>query len=555
MAAVFQRAWARPWRAWRRGVLQVIAVGLLLVFAWPTVQALVQVYSSLPYYSHGFLIPLVTLYALWRRRAGAATLPSSSSWPGLILLAAGVAGTVLVRWYEVALYAAGLGSVFLAGCGLILIMAGLVRAWSSRGALRVLMPPLAFLLFALPLPESVVVHLTLPLRHVSTSLARWLLWGGGVPVVQEGNVLQLAQGAIGIGEACSGIISVWVLMAGTAGFALCTGARRFRAALLTAAVVPVVIAANTVRVIVSSLSLVTGHAELTRGQAHEILGLCTFGLSVIVLFFLAEALCRRPAPPASTAPAEVPPSRPVMAAWRQTVTRSLACLLLAGGLAGAHTIERHYADQDRARSLLPVARTALAQFPAQVGGFQRVEVLDLSAEELRTLQPADRLVAVYQAPTGERLRLVLLYWHPQQVSRRAQWLGPHRIDVCYPGQGWLTLPEDRDDREYEWLPGQTVLVRLARRAGEAGVAVAWDQLSWFRPFAPKEYLSKLRDLLRSWSPTVLTLPKQHSVRIWIMVTGSAEQARRVALEFSKAIAPLLPDYGLGTQEPTPGPTP
>jgi hypothetical protein len=117
--------------------------GALALAFLPALIAMAEIWTSVDYYSHGFLVPLVAYWAATRSRVRFAILEDRDR-RAVIAVIAGVL-----------LYAMGLasGSVSLQGLALVAVVAsGAFYLGGSRG-MRVLAFPLAFLVFMVPLPQ------------------------------------------------------------------------------------------------------------------------------------------------------------------------------------------------------------------------------------------------------------------------------------------------------------------------------------------------------------------------------------------------------------------
>ena len=94
-----------------------------------------------------------------------------------------------------------------------MVLAGLVLLVLGREFLRVLMFPIVFLLFMVPLPAIVVNAVSFPLQLFAAKTATFCLFNFGIPVLREGNVIVLAGTTLEVAEACSGIRSLQALLA------------------------------------------------------------------------------------------------------------------------------------------------------------------------------------------------------------------------------------------------------------------------------------------------------------------------------------------------------
>ena len=256
---------------------------LLALALAPGVIDLARIWSSVDYYSHGFLVPLV---AFWIARDRFRGVTPERDARGLLALA----GALFV-------YAFGLvgGVVELEGLGVVLSVAAAV--WTAWGpaALRRLAFPLFFLAFMVPLPPAWLTPRIVDLQLWVSTAAVALLRGTGLGVVREGNVLLLPSGgSLFVEEACSGITSIVTLMPLGVVLAWFTLNRGWQRLALVAAVIPVAMLGNLVRVVATVVAAATwGTERATSGSLHESAGLLTFTLACLLLIGLGS-LMRRP---------------------------------------------------------------------------------------------------------------------------------------------------------------------------------------------------------------------------------------------------------------------
>jgi len=144
-----------------------------------------------PEYSHGPLIPLISLYLFLRelRQAPAVDPEALIMIFGLIF---GIFGN-LVQIPDIVTYA-----LIIWTGGLVLTCMG----W-NRGKNHQL--PVLHLIFMLPLPQFIYWKLTIVLQLVSSELGVWFIQLAGVPVFLEGNVIDLGVYKLQVAEACSGL--------------------------------------------------------------------------------------------------------------------------------------------------------------------------------------------------------------------------------------------------------------------------------------------------------------------------------------------------------------
>jgi exosortase len=263
-----------------------IAFALLLaiVFA-PALRELAGVWSSVDYYSHGFLVPLVAgLVALGLARSNRA-LARHRDARGAVLLALALVGALL---------GALSSSASAQGLALVAAIAGAV--WYLRGTawLRVLAFPISYLVFMVPLPPAWLSPVIVQLLLFVTAGAVWALGVIGLPVLREGNVLTLAGGeTLFVAEACSGLTSLVTLTPIAVLVAyLAPVASRWKL-LLVALIVPIAMLANMVRVVGTALGASRwGARAVTDDPAHTLVGLGVYALACVLLLAIARMLPR-----------------------------------------------------------------------------------------------------------------------------------------------------------------------------------------------------------------------------------------------------------------------
>jgi len=263
-----------------------IAVAVLLGLALaPALLELSRAWSSRPEYAHGYLIPLVSLWALLRERRRFARLPVATSGWGLALLAASLG---------LYAFATAAGVAELAGLGLVGAIAGAVLWLRGPAWLRALTFPIAFLLFLVPVPESWLAPVVVELRLFVTKAATGLLHAIGVPVAREGNVLLLPGGGeLFVADACSGVTSLVTLTPLAVMLAWFTEQRLARRIVLVLAVVPIALGGNLLRVVATVLAARRfGVEAATEGSAHESLGLLAYVLGCLALLGVGAAMRR-----------------------------------------------------------------------------------------------------------------------------------------------------------------------------------------------------------------------------------------------------------------------
>jgi exosortase len=261
----------RKWLLWP-GLALVI---LLAILYWHILHRLVDDWWQDPNYSHGFFVPLFSAFLIWKDRWRLAKLKTEPAWSGLLVMAFGVAILVL------GVFGAEL---FLSRSSLLFILAGGVIYFQGWRFFRAIFFPWIFLFFMIPLPDLIMNHLTIPLQFTASDLATWFLRLAGVPVLQNGNVIQLPNMALDVVEACSGIRSLISLGVLAIIYGYLLEPRKTIRVLLAAASIPIAVLANGLRIMGTGITGVYWEPSKAQGFFHEFSGWVIFVVSLITLY-------------------------------------------------------------------------------------------------------------------------------------------------------------------------------------------------------------------------------------------------------------------------------
>jgi exosortase len=256
---------------WQFGILAALALWLY----WATMAHLVAQWWGDPNFSHGFFVPLFSGFVLWQERSRLARLTPAPSWSGLALI---VSALVL-------LIVGQLGAeLFLARVSLLILLAGIVVLFLGWSFLRAALFPWAFLLLMIPIPAIVFNQITFPLQLLASRVAAATLPLFGVPILREGNVINLPAMALEVAEACSGIRSLMSLVTLAIIYGYLAERRLWVRWVLALASVPIAVLANSIRIIGTGLLVQYWDADKAEGYFHASWGWIIFVLSLLMLY-------------------------------------------------------------------------------------------------------------------------------------------------------------------------------------------------------------------------------------------------------------------------------
>lgn len=283
VAAESQRAGWFPFGiTWRTGVFAAIGLSAM---AAPTLVDVAREHWTTDSGVHGPIIVATGLWLIWRERdwiAAHKATPASSLW--IIPFSALCGLWLLSRLFAII-------SIESAALYLLLVLCGWLYFGSA--VMRRLWFPVLYLAFTVVLPASLVDQLTQPLKVWISATAVDVLDLAGYPVAHTGAVIQVGQYQLLVEDACAGLMSLFSLSAiGLFYIYLVAGNDVRRAVILMAAILPMAVLANLVRVVV--LALLTYHAgsKVAQGVMHDMAGMLTFAISLAGMF-AADAIVAR----------------------------------------------------------------------------------------------------------------------------------------------------------------------------------------------------------------------------------------------------------------------
>jgi exosortase len=227
---------------------------------------------------HGPLIIAASLWLVWQSLA---SIKATASRPAPVLgwsiLLLGLLLMFLARIQQ--------GVIAAEFVSLILVITGSVFIAGGWPLFRVLAFPIAFLVFAVPMPDWVIDGLTIPLKVFISDAVTHLLYAFGFPVAQNGVMIMIGSYQLLVKDACSGMNSIFALSAIGVFYAYAfRWQEKFRSLLLLAAIVPITILANFIRVLALVLIAYYAGPDLLDGIVHDLTGIGLFVIALVLLF-------------------------------------------------------------------------------------------------------------------------------------------------------------------------------------------------------------------------------------------------------------------------------
>ena len=266
--------------------IAVLAVLFRLVNGWqlPLLHRRYRVDAN---WTHGYIIPLFSLYLLYARRQEILSAPRRRSFLGLAIFLLGLAISALGVPF--------LRNQWASHAGMVVSLLGLVAYLAGWKVMRVAWLPVAYLILAMPLPPAVYDGIALPLQNLAAAASAKLLGFFGVVIsVLELNLTVTSLSGqvktVTVAEACSGIRSMMAFVALAVAWAYITPRPWWHRLTLVLAGIPVMVACNILRVSLTCTMFVIDKPQFGEDLMHEFMGMALLVPAMGLLWLLSKFL-------------------------------------------------------------------------------------------------------------------------------------------------------------------------------------------------------------------------------------------------------------------------
>ncbi len=266
--------------------IAVASAAALAVYA-PVLAGMAVEWVEFPSLSHGFAVPLISAYLIWRRRELIRVEPLGSASVGLVVFVVALG-----------IFQAGSlsGETFFCRLSFPLALLGIALFLAGPRVTGHLWPAIAYLLFMIPFPYLTFKAVTYQSRLFEAGVTAKVLGWLGVPILQQGVMLHLPRVTLEVADECSGVLAVAALVAlGTAYAQIQPRATWMRVTLALAAA-PLGLVSNIFRLVLTALGVYyLGPITLT-SVFHRFSGTTVFLTTVVLLAGLDRLLIRTARP-------------------------------------------------------------------------------------------------------------------------------------------------------------------------------------------------------------------------------------------------------------------
>jgi len=390
---------------------------------------LVQIWDRREEYSHGYMIPFISLYFIWQQKELILSQQFRPSWVGIVL-----------SIFAITLYFVGtVGDVyFLLRFSFIFLLLGLILSICGFKITQIVLVPILLLIFCFPLPPVLQAGLTAKLQLISSYLGVSFIRFCEIPVFLEGNVIDLGDYKLQVVEACSGLRYLFPLMSLAFICAYMFHVAFWKRAVLFLTAIPVTVFMNSFRIGVIGLLVENWGISMAEGFIHDFEGWIVFMACFIILFFEMWLLSWNERKnrswedvfglviPASTANKTAPEN------VKMNFSPFVVVMIF---IVGAIFLIKPLGHED---DVIP-KRKMFNEFPLQLANWAGTPVqMEKGTVEFLGLSDYS-LINFIDAEKGGRVNFYAAYYQTQKHG-----VVPHSPKLCIPGGGWL-ITDVRED--------------------------------------------------------------------------------------------------------------
>ncbi|MGO8763476.1 MAG: exosortase C-terminal domain/associated protein EpsI [Desulfobaccales bacterium] len=487
----------------------VVLLSVLVWSYWPILVTLIKYLYRDDDYSFGLLIPFVVAYIVHLKWPEIQQKAWQPSWLGLLIIGFG---------FCLYLFGEILTSVYIPCFSFVVVLAGLLFLVGGGELVRLMSFPLLLLFLMIPSKTLIIRQISLHLQLISSILAAVILNGLGVPVLRQGNILDLGVRQLQVVAACSGLRYILSLL--TLGLIYCFFYQRrfWKAAFLIVSLIPAAIIANALRV--AAMALVPALQE--EGFWHEFTGwlifIGCFGVLILINWILNSFW------------PEVQPAESLAGTSKSPATGSRSGKSLSPYLIAALALVMllNFVPHRLAEAPAVPLLQSFDRFPLTLGPWQgKRNYLDTAI--LKVLDTKDYFDANYTGPQNKSVSLWIAYYGNLQEAEGLQ----HTPMVCMTGSGW----DIQENKTIDLLPGKPVTYLLMQQGAGRLLVYYWfiQRGHWLPTENSTDISLRINSLWNRRADGAL-------IRLTTPVDPDIESAKARLADYAKLVVPLLSKF-------------
>lgn len=428
------------------GLLVLLCVASIPIFAFGF-DSLVTNWATAEY-SHGPLIPLISLYLFLRElklRPKTEMIGTPLRWPGITVLILGLALAVLGNM-------AGIADVVT--YGLILWVSGLVltvMGWENGKRHQL---PVLHLIFMLPLPQILYWQMSIFLQFLSSEIGVWIIRMASVPVFLDGNIIDLGVYKLQVAEACSGLRYLFPILSFSYLIAILYRGPLWQKTLLFALAAPLTVLMNALRIGLIGILVNAQGIEQAQGFMHAFEGWVIFAACIAVLMTIAFGLQKLSTPSRGfwdIIDIDFAGLAPQLKRIKFVSASPALCLAL--GLTAMSSIAFLLVPDRQSQSL---TRDSFTLFPRELDQWSG-EASHFAPDVEQALGASDYVNMTYRSNLSPSPVSFLAAWYHSQTEGSAI----HSPEVCLPGAGWEIYSLEQRSLDFATTQYGTFMVNRA----------------------------------------------------------------------------------------------
>lgn len=402
-------------------VTAALALLILLLFA-PTIYELTVFWWNSEEYNYGLLIPPIAIYILYQQKSEILESACGGSlWA--------ITGLTTALLFYLAAILADIESV--KRYAMIVSLASLALAIGGWPLLKRSLFALLLLLFALPLPYLLGSILTTKMQLLSSDIGVMLIRIMGLPVFQDGNVINMSGFQMLVAEACSGLRYLYPLMAIALIISYFYRASFASKVAIFLLAIPITIGMNSLRIAITGVLIKHFGKAAAEGFLHDFEGWLVFFVAFVLLLFcvwflhlISNAIKKTHIRFVDRFDWDGTPERDVRSTY---ITTKIAIVFGATSIIGIACASALIYTSPEAS--IP-KRANFSTFPFSLDS--REIYPELLSKNIRdVLKADDYFIANYKKPDRQDINLYIVYYENQRDGSAL-----HSPKACLPGGGW-----------------------------------------------------------------------------------------------------------------------
>ncbi len=262
---------------------QLVISGMVIIAIYfPMLTKLVHQWSTDENYSHGFIIPVISVYLIYAKREKLKQLAVEQAVGGLVITALGM------MIYIIGVIGADL---FTQRFSFLTILVGSIICLLGYKVFKEISFPIFYLLFMIPLPYVIFYAIAAPLKLFAANASVAILKEAGLPIMNRGHMIYMPPDIkLAVAYACSGLRSLISLTALGAVFGYYTQTKLWKRLFVFGVTVPIAIISNIIRIMSACLLAFVYGEEVATGFLHDFSGVVVFAVAVFLLTVIGGLL-------------------------------------------------------------------------------------------------------------------------------------------------------------------------------------------------------------------------------------------------------------------------